>query len=225
LKGQWAESKDVAPKLKGGESYRLYSEIAPLGESKGSSVEREDPGDTEMIKFREPKSYSIAVGGSWNGIPRKIETLSGQSAVYKKIVSDILKEKGLGNVPVQIKQIYRTDLDGDGTDEVLISATNLDFENVEPSQKAGTYSVVFLRRVVAGAVKTEVLTGEFYTTNSTDEAMEISYVSKIAAVVDANGDGKMEVVVESKYYEGFGFSVQELKNDGLHEVLNNGLGA
>jgi len=55
---------------------------------------------------------------------------------------------------VKIDNILRVDLDGDGEDEVLISATKLFQEGRQGANAiaAGSYSMVLLRRVGAGKV-------------------------------------------------------------------------
>ena len=65
---------------------------------------------------------------------------------------------------MKIENILRVDLDGDGEDEVLISATNyFDKKNRVPMRSpAGSYSMVLLRRVVAGKVETQLVEGEFH---------------------------------------------------------------
>jgi hypothetical protein len=67
-----------------------------------------------------------------------------------------LKSKGIDQPKVKIDNIIRVDLDGDGEEEVLISGTNY-FEKDEGApmrSPAGSYSMVLLRRVVAGKVET-----------------------------------------------------------------------
>jgi hypothetical protein len=45
-------------------------------------------------------------------------------------------------------------------------------------------------------------------------------------MADLNGDGWMEVVVDTTHYEGFGVTVYELQPEGtLGEVLSRGCGA
>ena len=65
---------------------------------------------------------------------------------------------------MKIDNIVRVDLDGDGEEEVLISATNYfrKDESVPMRSPAAGYSMVLLRRVVAGKVETQLIVGEFY---------------------------------------------------------------
>ncbi len=56
---------------------------------------------------------------------------------------------------------------------------------------------MLLRRVVAAKVVTEFIAGELY---PKDEA-NTPNVYKIPAVLNLNGDGKLEVIVHSQYYD------------------------
>jgi len=68
---------------------------------------------------------------------------------------------------------------------------------------AGSYSMVLLRRLVAGKVETQLVEGAFYPRAyvSSDSSFNAPNAYKVIAVLDLNGDGKMEVVVDSRYYE------------------------
>jgi hypothetical protein len=124
-------------------------------------------------------------------------------------VRDFLKTKGIEQPKVKIDSILRIDLDGDGEDEVLISATNYfsKKDRVPMRSPAGSYSMVLLRRVVAGKAETQLVEGEFYpkaypTPTRDDASFNAPNAYKLIAVLDLDGDGKMEVVVASNYYEG-----------------------
>jgi hypothetical protein len=67
------------------------------------------------------------------------------------------------------------------------------------SPAPGSYSVVLLRRVVAGKVQTQLVAGEIYPRGGTANAPNLY---DIAAVLDLNGDGRLEVVMHPLYYEG-----------------------
>ena len=91
---------------------------------------------------------------------------SPESPVYKEAAAEILRSKGIDNPKVNLTQVIQVDLDGDGVEEVLVSATNYErFRpggGMTPNARAGDYSLVFLRKVVQGKVVTRDITGEYY---------------------------------------------------------------
>ena len=149
-------------------------------------------------------------------------------------VGDFLKARGIADPKVQIARVLRVDLDGDGEEEVLISATNYFTEDKSDhsaapfpeapieSPRPGSYSVVILRRVVAGRVQTQLVTGEVYP--KPDESVAPN-VYQLAAVLDLNGDGKLEVIVHSFYYEGGETMIYRCEPDKIEPVLSVACGA
>jgi hypothetical protein len=106
----------------------------------------------------------IALAAPWNALPRKPRVADTTQQVYIDAVRDFLKTKGIEQPKVKIESILRVDLDGDGEEEVLISATNYfrKDDHVPMRSPAASYSMVLLRRVVAGKVETQLIVGEFY---------------------------------------------------------------
>ena len=107
---------------------------------------------------------------------------------------------------MKIASVLRIDLDGDREDEVLISATNYFSKDnrVLMRSPAGSYSMVLLRRVVAGKMETQLVEGEFHPKAylRTGDSFDAPNAYKVIATLDLDGDGKMEVIVASNYYEG-----------------------
>ena len=88
--------------------------------------------------------------------------------------------------------------------------------------KRGSYSIVILRRVIDGKVQTQVVAGEVYP--KPDESVAPN-VYKIAAVLDLNGDGKLEVIVQSFYYEGGQTTIYHCEPDKIEAALSVECGA
>ena len=90
------------------------------------------------------------------------------------------------------------------------------------SPRPGSYSIVILRRVVDGNVQTKLVAGEVYA--KPDESVAPN-VYNLAAVLDLNGDGKLEVIVHSFYYEGGQTTIYRCQPDKIEEVLSVECGA
>ena len=155
-----------------------------------------------------PDKGVIALAAPWNALPRKPRIADTTQQVYVDAVRDFLKTKGIAQPTVKIDNIVRVDLHGDGEEEVLISATNYfrKDESVPMRSPAASYSMVLLRRVVAGKLETQFVVGEFYPKAYPKAAQEEGRFNapnayKVIAVLDLDGDGKLEVVVASSYYE------------------------
>ena len=225
--GKWLDSAKAAALLKPQDALRLYGLTGEMGTAtsgKPESVEEPCP-ETQMVKLsRQPKEAAIALTASWNALPRKPRSSDVTQPVYVQAVREFLEGKGLKDPKVKITQILRIDLEGDGEEEVLISATNyLTKEAGMPSSAvAGSYSFVLLRRVVASKVKTQLVVGEFY-----PKGKEFSAPNRysVRAVLDLDGDGKMEVIVESAYYEGGATTIYRCEPAKIEELLSTGCGA
>jgi hypothetical protein len=211
--GKWLKSEEAAKALPGEMTYHVYGLTQSLGEAKGAKPkpsEEEVCSDVLTVSLSStPENGVIALAAPWNALPRKVQILDATQQVYVDAVRDFLKTKGIDEPKVKIENILRVDLDGEGEEEVLISATNY-FEKDEGApmrSPTGSYSMVLLRRVVAGKLETQLVEGEFYPKaykNGTDDDSSFNAPNtyKVIAVLDLDGDGKMEVVVASQYYEG-----------------------
>src|SRR5438477_2419745 len=206
--GKWIKSDKAAKALRDETTYRVYGLTQSFGEARGGKPkpsEEEVCSDVLTVSLLpNPDKGAIALAASWNALPRKVQILDATQQVYVDAARDFLKTKGIDNPKVKIESILRADLDGDGEEEVLISATNY-FEKDEGApmrSPAGSYSMVLLRRLVAGKVETQLVEGEFYPKayqNGTDDDASFNAPNayKVIAVLDLDGDGKMEVVVAS----------------------------
>jgi hypothetical protein len=174
--------------------------------------------------FAKPNKGAIALAAPWNALPRKPQLVDPTQKVYVDAVRDFLKTKGIKQAKVKIENILRVDLEGDGEEEVLINATNYlqKDENVPMQSPAGSYSMVLLRRVISGKVQTQLVEGEFY-----PKAIGYSAPNayKVIAVLDLDGDGKLEVVVASQYYEGAATTIYRCDPKKVEALLSVGCGA
>ncbi len=210
--GKWIKADATAKLIDEETTYRVYGLTQALGDAKGGKPTSEgEPCDETLTVSLSPEMEKgvIAIAAPWNALPRKPQVTDPTQKVYVEAVRDFLKTKGIEKPEVKIDNILRVDLDGDGEEEVLISATNYfsKDESVPMRSPAASYSMVLLRRVVAGKVETQMTVGEFYPkaypkAKQEEGRFDAPNVYKVIATLDLDGDGKMEVVIHSYYYEG-----------------------
>lgn len=215
------QARDLVP---AGLTYRFYSlkgEQLSLVGGKPQAMDEPCP-DVDIVQFEaRPEIHEdlIGISCSWNPMPRPVKITSTEQKTYKQAASQILASFGLTVPNPVLTQVLRVDLDGDGTEEVLVSATHYK-DGLMTHQLAGGYSVVFLRRVVNGQVGTVVLHSHVFTTNEP----ELAWMNEVTAVLDLNGDGRMEVVLTSMYYEGSETLIFDIDNLNFYMALGSGCG-
>lgn len=215
----WRDAMDEgALPVLGGEDYQVIR-LATLGITSGGpqttvceplallGVELEDPD----LLGEFPGPYGVAISAPWDLQPHLFEEIE-DDGTYAGFARELLAGRGLDVASPVVKQVIRTDLEGDGVHEVLVVA-----EEVTPGflLEPGDYSIAFMRKVVEGDVQTAVL-GD---TVVVDENDAFAGAHAFGAVADLNGDSKMEVVLNSAYFEGFGLWVWEYVDDDLGPVV------
>jgi hypothetical protein len=229
--GKWIKADETAKMLSDETTYRIYGLTQSLGETKASKPEvAQDCGETLAVALSpKPEKGVIAIAAPWNALPRKPQVTDPTQKTYVDAVRDFLKTKGIEQPKVKIESILRVDLDGDGEEEVLISATNYfsKDDRVPMRSPAGSYSMVLLRRVVAGKVETQVVEGEFHPKAYVrkEDSFDAPNAYKVIATLDLDGDGKLEVVVGSNYYEGEEITIYHCDQRKVEALLSVACGA
>jgi hypothetical protein len=223
----WLKDKAAAPLLKGGETYRFYNLSGEVGTGKGSRpapLDEDGPcTETLGVSFADSsrvKGDMVAVGGPGQALPRRPKLLSTDQQVYRDAAAAILRQKGISSPVVHLTQVIRVDLEGDGEEEVLVSATHY-AKGLGPRAVPGDYSLVFVRQVVQGKVVTHIVAGDFFPQGVKFGAPG---VHKVGAILDLNGDGVMEIILCGRYYEGDWATAYQLKKGKVSEILTSGCG-
>ena len=230
VNGQWREYYHVGPLLRGGERYRLYTLAKCLGAAVGSkpSVKEGEgrDGDYELDLTPLPKTKDdvIAIGGEWNALPRVPKIDPTDQRAYRDVVASFLRAKGIRKPEVRITQVLRVDLEGDGAEEVLISATRVGPNEIYFPPKVGAYSTVIVRKLVRGRARTVELEGSYGIAPPAEDAWPSTEIVKVGFVLDLNGDGVMEVLVHYEYYEGEGFAAYAVQGVKAKELFRQGIG-
>ncbi len=115
-----------------------------------------------------------------------------------------------------INQILRVDIEGDGTEEVLISASHF-VETTGHSVAPGDYSVILMRKVVGNSVETIPLLADYYY-----EQVENQFPLTYAAIflADLNGDNHLEVLIGVERWEGNGVIVFTVEGKNVQMDFN-----
>ena len=225
--GKWLSSEQAGKALEPARKYRLFTLTGKTGDAVGGQAAPNAdvcPDVWEQTMQPTTEKSAIALAVPWNPMPRTAKASDKTQEIYVKAAHDFLVSKGIAKPVVKITQLLRIDLDGDGKDEVLLSATNYPGEPGEspPSAAAGNYSFVLLRHLVDGKAQTKLIDGEFYPKASVSQT---PYRHEVSGLLDLDGDGRLEVILYSAYYEGATVTVWHFGAGKLHKVLEIGCGA
>src|SRR6266481_3139221 len=231
--GKWIKADETAKLIGDETTYQVYGLTQALGEAKGGKPTRPEglPCEETLAVSLSPKPENgvVAIAAAWNALPRKPKVIDPTQKSYVDVVRDFLETKEIKQPKVKIDSILRVDLDGDGEEEVLISAANYfgKADRIPMRSPAGSYSMVLFRRVVAGKVETQLVEGEFHPKAYVrkEDSFDAPNVYKVIATLDLDGDGKLEVVVGSNYYEGEEITIYHCDPKKAESLLSVSCGA
>jgi hypothetical protein len=206
----WVQAEPgVTLPISGGEDYQvafLGLQAITTGSSETTLCEPLDNSgvvlDNEQLLGDFPGPYGVAISASWQLVPHLVEEIE-DDGTYAAFAGELLAERGLDVADPAIKQLLRVDLEGDGVNEIIVVAEDVtEGLFAEP----GDYSIAFLRSTIDDEISTSIL-GESVVVTPDDAPLVYSF--SIGAVADLSGDGTMEIVISSAYYEGLGVEVWE----------------
>ncbi len=224
-KNRWITDQKIAKIMRKTDSYNIYSINRIVGKITGIKLKRDEifgeyyfDSSNKVSK----KDGLLAVSDEINALPRIPEIMNVNNGTYQDIVKKFLNSKGIKNPQVNITSLLRCDLDGDGSKEVIISATTPrpDYEKAWAGCFNGDYSCVLLRKNIGKITKTILIDGEFYMERST---LVTTRVYENTHILDLNGDGKMEIITRSHYYEGFCVIVYSIEKFTKHKIFAAGV--
>ncbi|MGH9085576.1 MAG: hypothetical protein ACRDYW_08990, partial [Acidimicrobiales bacterium] len=214
--------------VQGGESYTLVGVGHPPRTARGSGPEdgcstSDPPGVTVDVGLEPPERGvdarpPIAVSGVTDLVPRPVDALPSHPT-YVAVAAAALADLGVEDPGTELRQVVRTDFEGDGRDEVLLVAERVSDPDALLGEP-GDHSVVLLRQVVEGNVVTTVV-AEATVAGPLDDERTSLPVTRIVAVADLNGDGVMELVTQGRGRDGSRTSVHRVDpRGGVEELLS-----
>jgi len=218
--------------VEGGEDYQVARLGVEATTTAGPETLMCEPVGTPGVELAEPEllgewpgPYGVAISAPWELVPHVVEEIE-DNGTYAGFAAQLLAARGLNVAEPEVKQLIRADLEGDGVNEVIVVAEHLE-DGLSPLASSGDYSIAFMRKVVDGEVQTAILGEAVITDPGTPDDPELNLALAIGAVADLSGDGKMEVVVSTAYYEGLSVEVWEYFNDdfGMIPAVTAGCGA
>jgi hypothetical protein len=219
--GSWASALVIAPYLEGRRTYQLISYDTVKMIAWGQLATPPDGftcPDRSFIEFPgvNQGTFSYAIEGDWNPLPRIPEKIDSDAPYYKELVKEQIKDNGVGSSPVKIQEIQQIDLDDNGTDEIIINASYYQNKSGIPKVTRGDYSLVILRQVTGNDTEDLPLFQSYELSNRDDGVP--AYVRSVQ-VLDLNGDDVMEILVNVEYFDARQILVYELGDDIHTPVL------
>lgn len=194
----------------------------------GESANLDSGGNGPCITVDQPVAGGAISDLDWSARPRTISE-SQPTTAHAETIAKLLQAEGLTNPNVQIEQVVTVDLEGDGTNEVLIAATTLG-SVAAPISDVGDYSIVALRRLVGGELQESVLSVNATTEDdltrlgpSEEGASAVDQPLarfEFADTADLNGDGTIEIVLRFQLDHGAGFRVFDIEQSLTEPSLN-----
>ncbi len=214
--GAWLDQDAAAARMTGGETYARFAPDGPAGTVTGTQPLPEFGCPEYYFSWNpEPPARSlVGIGGGWNPLPRLPEY--PDAAEYAPVVADWLAGQGVSAAAadlVPFTKVARVDLDGDGGTEAVISSSRLSDEQFR-SVAAGEFTVVLLYQ--EDAARTILLGGAAY-----PEAQTWIFPStySLLSILDLNGDGRLEVLMHIRLFEGEGTQVFAYDGSAVEPVL------
>jgi len=217
--GNWLKDDQVVAQIQYEKLVTVYDANGWYGETPIHDVTSLDPPfcgstyiGTDMV---ESKGWQFAFYQGWQVTQRPATDIPIDSPTYVQGVREWLTAQGIADPVVQLTRIAKVDLEGDGSDEVFITATYFKTPNPQsPLAEFGDYSVVLMRKVSGNTVVTVPLAADVYHLDQPEPVFPLTYL--LSNFIDLNQDGNLEVILEATRWEGGGIILYEV--EGLNTI-------
>ena len=215
---KWVSEDEAAALLTGGEMYRLIRYSGQIGRVKGGQPDRaggtcEGTISVSLTPVPDHSKPFLALGGDWNLSPRSVVDIIGVRERYGKLYQPFLDRSGMKG-QANVRQLYRVDLDNDGTDEVVAVLRNFSIKGNDAPASGQRYSAIAVRRVVNNSVETVPIAVDIETDRKGPREHNIAFI------LDLNNDGGLEIVVYGRSRQGPFTDVYALEDGNFKKVLS-----
>ncbi|NND49925.1 MAG: hypothetical protein HKN60_06715 [Rhizobiales bacterium] len=226
--GEFLSASDLAPRLRDGQSYRLFDLSGETGKTIGIGRPRPEGGSGECVDLwrqdlalkppakGEEAKLSTAVHlplSATSPLPDPLELMDEPLAAHVELLRGFLSRRDIPEPEPNIIQSIRTDLEGDGTIDYILNAVRVGKEHAE----TGDHSIIMVVRGEGRAQRTFIIQEEVDI--SENPYSSTLWVNKIIAVVDIDGDGTAEIITEGGYIYGGGWEVIRWDGNGFEHRL------
>lgn len=158
----------------------------------------------------------VGVAQGWQVTQKQAEELNPENEFYRQVVTDWLSQAGVVDPQIGTIQVYRVDLEGDGSDEIFINDTRVESQH---TAKPGDHCIILMRKVTGSGVVTIPILVDLYAYVNKSPINPFPCTYSIGNFIDLNQDGVLDVVVEYQRWEGFGASVYDVDGQNVKQVL------
>ncbi len=217
--------------------YQVFGPLGRINQAQGAGGlktpdicdwNRETP--LTLLERRAMQYPAYALSAPWNPQPRAVTSFA-PAAAHRQAVAAELDRRNIKKAP-NITQALRTDLDGDGREEVILSANQPGFSIREGiiegryAQEVGDYGLLMVRKLLSDTDLRIFVLDVTHLDKPFDgtEGMPTMITRRIGAILDLDGDGKMEIITEDWVHEGVGSTVWRWNGRQFVKVLEWGCG-
>ncbi len=224
--GRIAGPEILKPLMRHGELYQLRNMGKQLGIAPAIGTPRDESGEggdcsgmwlQEMALDplrKKQSSIALRLGKTRKTIPVfPVKRLDMNLPEYRGLLHTYLIRKGIKKPVIHITQAFGADFDGDGREDVLINAVR----SRRAMARRGDYSIILLILAKSGPLHPLVIQDEI--TMKDSRFPGDLWVNVIVAIVDINGDGKPEIVLEGQSEFGGGWEVIGLKDGKIEHMF------
>ncbi len=190
---------DIAEHIKEYDNYLLIRDNEIIGRNITGQAPSIYDGHSSFyqIIMDTEETFDFAMNNTWELFPRKpvlVDPKANDYTKYEAIISEILAQNGIICGTPPIREVYRIDLDNDGTEEILIDSSNI--SHLRMDSECDTFSMIYMLKETDGVVS---YIGVYDFILPKDDLYKYEgwgncdLLAEIVAIFDFDNDGQMEV--------------------------------